>query len=233
MKKIHRFLIESPVRGKTATLTQERLVFQIGTVLKLKPNEEIILFTDGGDDVLYRITAVSKHRVEVEHSAIIAGTRTATPEMTALVSIVKGDLFESIVQKLTEIGVASIIPILTDRTVKQSVRRQRLQTISDEALELCGGNRRVRIADPMPLRTAIERFAQNGVVFDQEGVPLEHARLEKTYAFFIGPEGGWSDDEKTLFAIKNLRGAKLAPRTLRAETAAIVGAYTLLWNSSH
>ncbi len=223
MKKIHRFLVNTIPQGETITYTDSALVHQITSVLRIDNGETIALFTNGGDDYHYTLTASEKKAITLTYQNTIAAIHSQKC-ITAVIAIPKGDTFELITQKLTEIGVSTIVPLRSDRTIKQSVRIDRLRAISDEALEQCGGSDQVIITEPLAFDEAVQRYHTNAVYFDTVTTQTV-AHTNKT-TFYIGPEGGWSDRERALFQTYNIAPGTLGARTLRAETAAIVAAST-------
>lgn len=226
-KKIHRFRIDTIPQGNHITITEERLVHQLNRVLRLAAGEEIILFSDEGIDTVFCITDITNKGILLT----LVRTHTVTQPthtLIAAIGIPKGDAFELIVQKLTEIGVSEIVPLITSRTVKQSVRVDRLQAISDEALEQSGGTRRVLIREPISLATALETYPYQSVYFDTDTTKKHTLEKTATMIMYIGPEGGWSPEDAAVLANKSTP-ATLGPRVFRTETAAIIGAYTLLW----
>ena len=234
MKKIHRFLVQQnlPAEGPL-TITDTEVVHVLSGVLRIQAGEQVIFFTDGSPDFVTTLTVVSKKFVSGEVVSVFGNDtmptgRQATPtkEVVAAVAITKQN-FDTIVQKLTELGVSTIIPLLTDRTVKKDARLDRLQKISNEALEQCGGNRVVKIYEPMTLEKALSVFADyDKISFDTVEAKKGTAANNKTM-FFIGPEGGWSDRERELLQ-KETTILSLGSRILKADTAAIVAAYEVL-----
>ncbi len=226
MKKIHRFLIGNIPSGTTITLDESRCTHQVLQVLKMTVGEPLIIFTDGGPDILTTITTRTKNTITLEKQHTIDPI--ATPKtVIAAVAIAKGQTFELVVQKLTELGVTTIVPIITTRTVKQSVRIERLQTISDEALEQSGGNARVTIHEPMTLAQCLKQFPFPSVAF-QAGVERKSLPTEGAIVMYVGPEGGWSNNDIDMLDQHEVLWQSLGNHILRTETAAIVGAYTLL-----
>ncbi len=226
MKKIHRFLIEIIPKGTTITIDNERLVHQITSVLRIEPGETIALFTHGSDDYHYEYRASTKQSITLVYQTTKQATHPPR-DITAVIAIPKSDTFELITQKLTELGVGTIVPIRSDRTIKQSVRMDRLRTISNEALEQCGGSDIVTIVEPLSFDAAVDQYATNAIYFDTT-TTAGSITLEPAMVFYIGPEGGWSDRERTMFQSKGIVAQTLGDRILRAETAAIVASSKLL-----
>lgn len=213
---------------ETFTINDTAIVHQIVNVLHIATGERCIFFVSGGDDIVGEIITAQKNALEVKRIEMIPRIPTANNRtIIAAIGIPKGDTFELMVQKLTEIGVHTIVPIISSRTVKQSVRLERLQAISDEALEQCGGSTRVTIHEPMTLQACLDTFKERSIVFHAEATILGSAKPAETLVYYIGPEGGWSDEDEALFAAHKTEEWSLGPRVLRTETAAIIAAYML------
>ncbi len=228
MKKIHRFLITEIPQSKEIELTNSEIVHHIKNVLKLKTDEKCIIFANGTDDYICKIKESNKQGLTLSIENTVS-KKNIPKNVTACISIVKRDNFELIVQKLTEVGVKKIIPIISDRTIKQSLKIERLQKISDEALEQSGCSDRVHIYEPQNLENALElNMGSFQYYLDIEGKENFKKDLNNI-CFYIGPEGGWSDEDKELFKKYNAPSCKLGETVLRAETAAIIAGYNLIW----
>ncbi|GEM_PF-1371777 len=230
-KKIHRFLVNiipPSVIGDTVTITDARVAKQINRVLKIRPGEDIQIFVDESPEYTVTLSETTDFTCT---GKIIAINEVALPPRTviAAVSIVKGDAFELMVQKLTEIGVHTIVPLITSRTVKQSVRLNRLQAISDEAIEQCGATRRVHITDPMTLTECSEQYPFDAVVLDPITSNTTLTDLPEKIVCYVGPEGGWNEQDETILNSFNPQHLQITDRVLRTETAAMLGVYALLW----
>lgn len=228
-KKLHRFLIQTTSTADTWVIDDAQMVHQAFSILKFKVGERCIVFSDGGDDITVEIIARSKDSMTVrthDISPAIALPRT----IIAAVSIAKGSSFELAVQKLTEVGVSTIVPLLSDRTVKQAVRLDRLQKISVEAVEQSGRNKCVTIHEPMTLQECFALFPFPAFVCDGHGGGALQD-VPEIAVLYVGPEGGWSAHDETIFTAHTVERLLLGKTMLRTETAAIIGAYTLLWHS--
>jgi len=228
-KKLHRFYCDSIPDTASWDITDPSLVHQIVSVLKFAFGESFILFTNDGPDIIVTITSKDKRSVSVEK--ITSTETTVLPRnIIAAVSITKGSSFELAVQKLTEVGVSAIVPIISERTIKQSIRIDRLEKISMEALEQSGGNRKVIIHEPMTLAESLKAFPYMNIICDAYSTASD-ILLPNTVVMYVGPEGGWSTNDESVFAQYPVERLKLGEKILRTETAAIIGAHTLLWHS--
>ncbi len=230
-KKIHRFLVNAlpaGAIGETITINDERITYQIHRVLKIQSGETIILFSDGGQNIHAEVVATAAKTLTVQIKAIEPSVFLPR-NIIAAISIVKGDAFELIVQKLTEIGVSTIVPLITARTIKQAVRIDRLQAISDEALEQCGGNNRVHISEPLSLTECFARYPHYSIILAPTATATDAILPDEPIVYYVGPEGGWNEQDETIIAQHQPFYLQITARILRTETAAILAAYTLLW----
>ena len=228
MKKIHRFLQTDKKDYGTSVITETRIVHQIAHVLQLKEGEQIQLFYDREEERTVTITKLSKK--EIHYSAY--SSRTIPPpsrNVIAALALTKHDSFELAVQKLSELGIAEIIPLITKRTIKKDVRLERLQRISDEAVELSGSVQRVQIHPPTTIETLLSTTTLPIIVCDINGSTTMPSS-QKSLLYICGPEGGLTEDERVLLTERGATGLRLAPTTLRAETAGILAGYLLIWH---
>jgi 16S rRNA (uracil1498-N3)-methyltransferase len=158
--------------------------------------------------------------------------------------MLKAAKFEWVLQKATELGVAAIQPLLTERAVAAAemtgeAKQRRWQRILAEAVEQCGADRLPELLPPSPLMYALERIPTGAIALfpweEAEATPLRAALTHAIVAaggpesvtevrIFIGPEGGFSLGEATLATRHGALLVTLGPRILRAETAALVAA---------
>lgn len=142
----------------------------------------------------------------------------------------KGDKMDFIVQKAVELGVTSISPVFTRYTdVKLAGTRldkkiAHLQGVAEAAAKQCKRSRISVIESPLQLKEAIARAAGTEILFCYEKAAPGMGTFETGRAFsvFIGPEGGFSEEEAALFADAQARPISLGPRILRTETAGIL-----------
>lgn len=182
------------------------------------------------------ITAVTNDRVDfVLHEELESDS--ALP-LHLYLAVFKFDHLEWAIEKATELGVAQITPVLARRTEKHlaqaAVKRvERWRRIAHEASQQSRRTSVPDIADPTPLKLALERVtAPNRILLSETeqtlslsqhlGAPhLASEMWDSTTALAIGPEGGWTPEEMSQFTQQNWTHVTLGPRILRAETAAI------------
>ncbi len=228
-KKLHRFYIPEIPKTETFELADKKLVHQLTTVLRYHSGDTFCIFSKGSDDVVVSLDAISPTVLTLSKQYSIPAQHLPHRTVIAAISIPKKDLFELIVQKLTELGVSIIVPIRSDRTVKQSLRLDRLRMISTEATEQSGRNTLVTIGEPITIDQCFTLYPFQSVVFDTDTVatPLSLS-VDSPVVMYVGPEGGWSATDHQLFEAQSTVVQSLGYTVLRTETAAIVGAYELL-----
>jgi 16S rRNA (uracil1498-N3)-methyltransferase len=139
-------------------------------------------------------------------------------------AIINLEKFELVLQKATELGVASIIPLVTERCEVRPERyrgkAERWEKIIFEAVKQCGRSRIPSLETPAAFEEVVARSGGK-VIFEADATPTTRALADPT-TLLIGPEGGWSEREIELARQHDCAFQQLGPRRLRAETAAIV-----------
>jgi 16S rRNA (uracil1498-N3)-methyltransferase len=194
----------------------------------LKVGEEIILFNGNGEEVLVNITEIGKGIVEYK---VLDRIETKEKKRYSILycAVLKKENFELIVQKATEVGIDKIVPVITKRTVKLGLKMDRLQKIVEEASEQCGRSIIPMVSYPLEFHEAVQIAKENdaNIFYDMSGVTRDMGSvIEKKVGIFVGPEGGWSEEEldfvKTIDSFKII---SLGDSIMRAETAAIIASY--------
>ena len=223
-----RFFIDSPVTGDRALLDgpEARHLIQ---VMRARVGDTLILFDGSGAEFDARVTAVDRGSVQLEVLAGREVNRERAVKITLAVALPKGERQRWLVEKSVEIGVARLVPLVTERGVARPVQRviSRLQRHVIEASKQCGRNRLMEITTP---KSSLDYFAQppDGALrilahTAESGrglLGLATASSASQVILAVGPEGGFSEAE--LAAASQWHTVRLGPRTLRVETAALV-----------
>jgi 16S rRNA (uracil1498-N3)-methyltransferase len=224
-------------------------------VLRMTPGDEAFVFDGCGREYSCSFRRVENNRAQLEISDTLSDGVESPLHLTLAQALTKGERFDFIIQKATELGVSRIAPLVTRYADvrlddQQKTRRvERWRRISLEAMKQCGRRRLVEITSPRTLREFIAANEASpdgspGVASDIEQARLlfsERGGIAVTEALagiskpcpivaLIGPEGGWSDDELDMLNDFGCQAVTLGPRVLRTETAAIV-AMTLIQNA--
>jgi 16S rRNA (uracil1498-N3)-methyltransferase len=233
------YVDEALIPGNSLELSRDSAA-HVAKVLRARSGDELVLFNGDGQEFTGVIEAVRGSRV----TASIGAARTVdreSPIKIALVQCVpRGDRMDFIVQKSTELGVARIVPVLSQRSVvklddSQAASKQaHWHAVAVSACEQCGRNRLPGVEAPQPLlnflgslparessalRLVLEPDRDNGPRcasrVDAGVAPITHIDIA------IGPEGGFTAEELEALELSHYVRVGLGPRVLRTETAAI------------
>jgi 16S rRNA (uracil1498-N3)-methyltransferase len=196
-------------------------------VLRVKIGQEFDVAANG---VLRsaKVVFASHDQVEFELGAEVESA--ALPQITVYLSIFKFDRFEWALEKLTELGVGRVVPMIAQRSeehlAKAAAKRvERWRKIAHESSQQARRVAPPEIADPVALKKAIETEQGSRIVLSEveEATSLKSALKDcvPPLALAFGPEGGWSEQELELFNASGWKPASLGHTILRAETAAI------------
>jgi len=229
--KIHRFIGPFDLKKTSLTIIDQEIIGQISRVLRLAEGKQILLSDGNCNEALGEIANINKQNIEVKIRERFQNTSESSVNVILYCSILKRENFELVVQKATEVGVTKIIPLVTSRTVKFNLKKERLEKIIKEAAEQSGRGVVPELGKSQTFEEAIKNASQNAlnIFFDSSGVK-HHAEnyMLQSIGVWIGPEGGWSEKELEEAKNHNFPIASLGKLTLRAETAAIIAPYLII-----
>lgn len=229
-----RLYIDMPLAADAVPMIDGAAAHYLLNVMRLKVGAPILLFDNRSGEWLARVADVGKRSltVHVEHQ-----TRPIeqVPDLWLCFAPVKKARLDWIIEKATELGVARLQPVITERTIVERVKRERLEAQIVEACEQCGRTALPGLGEPVKLTQLLADWpADRALLFADEagGVPLSAVAAPAPAAILTGPEGGFTARERDLLlANPAVRRIALGPRILRAETAAI--AAIGLWMAQH
>ena len=231
--RIDRFYIHPDERELRHELwiNDKDMVHQWHNVLRLGEGAEVILFDGKQHERLYRVEESSNSTYKLAHVTDMEPKRPAKHLHVFWGLLPKRDKNELIVQKCTELGASVFTPIVTEHSEGKQFDAERAHKIAVEAAEQCGRIDIPRIHEPSSLEHALGSHAEAKLYFahisDYELPPTE-ADDQQPIGVFIGPEGGWSEEEVRQFIAGGVEPLDLGDMVLRAETAAIAAVTTLM-----
>ena len=198
-------------------------------VLRLPVGARVVCFDGRGAAWDCEITAYERDQARAAPLVRLPDEPERPPRVTLAQGIVKGERMDWIVQKATELGVVRIVPLLADRSVVRAEadrRAERWQRIALEAAKQCERNRLPDIDAPTSLADVLAALDGAALAFvERDGAParvgIEALGRPERVTLFVGPEGGWSPEERLAFERAGVARASLGPDVLRSETAAI------------
>src|SRR4051812_33999449 len=201
----------------------------LARVARREPGDVVEVFNGRGVCVEATVLSITKDSVSLEVGRSVSD-READLALTLYVAAPKGERFDWIVEKATELGVDRLVPLRAARSVvdPRSAKLERLRRVVLEASKQCGRNRLMRLEEP---RSAIEAFRAEGSAVRMVAQAWGAApsgwpafAFRSAVALAVGPEGGWTEAELDEARASGWTLAGLGATRLRVETAAIVGA---------
>ncbi len=204
----------------------------IARVLRMERGHPLRLFNGDGDEYTGELASLAKRSVTAR---VLEATPSADIESPLRITlgqgIARGEKMDWILQKATELGVARIVPLVTDRTeVKLDAERAERRMAHWEAViasacEQCGRNRLPELAEPMKLADWAARLGDEAglrLALDPQGdVRARGLDVGASATLVVGPEGGLSEHDLATLGQAGFRGLRLGPRILRTETAGL------------
>ncbi|MBS0288808.1 MAG: 16S rRNA (uracil(1498)-N(3))-methyltransferase [Proteobacteria bacterium] len=200
----------------------------LATVLRLQKNDPIIIFNGQGGEYHAKIE-VNKKQIFANILAFDNVQREAALAIHLGQGLARGDRMDFVIQKATELGVASITPLFTKQSavkldpLRASKRLEHWQNIAISAAEQSGRTKVPTIAMPLSLFDwAKLPFEGASILFEpQSSTSLKTLLPPKAVRLAIGPESGWHEQEITIMLAQQFIATMLGPRILRTETASI------------
>jgi 16S rRNA (uracil1498-N3)-methyltransferase len=196
----------------------------LAVVCRLRAGDAVCLFNGDGHQYPARIESVGRREVALEVSAVESPCRELPFRLDVAAPLPRGDRAQFLLEKLTELGVASFTPLRTARSVvhPHETKLEKMQRHVIEASKQCGRNVLLQVR-PMVDWPAFCRSAElppRRVLAHPGGEEWRREPRSDTVAA-VGPEGGFTEDEIALARAAGWRVMDLGPRILRVETAAI------------
>ncbi|HHW4678963.1 MAG TPA: 16S rRNA (uracil(1498)-N(3))-methyltransferase [Xylella sp.] len=201
-------------------------------VLRLCEGDTCVLFNGDGQDYLTRLIATGRREALARIEGVAEVCNESPLVITLVQAITRGEKMDFILQKATELGIATIVPVDTERTgvrlddERLTKRLAHWKNVVISACEQCGRARVPEIQRPCTLHVLTEILHQDtlGLILD----PHSERRLAtlsrltpSAVTIAIGPEGGWSPRDLKILKDASFIGFCLGPRILRTETAGL------------
>ncbi len=231
------FVPEDAVHGNRVMFTPEQSR-QIARVLRLLPGHVVYVLDNAGH--MYTVRLERVHPREVWGHVVDVQPAGGEPPLyiTLYLALLKGERMDWALQKGTEVGVARFVPLITARTVvRRREKKARWERILQEAAEQCGRGRIPVMSEIVPFAEALAHVREYDAALlahnDADNPRLRDVVASerpgpRRVALFVGPEGGFTEEEVAEALAHGVEVVHLGPRVLRAETAAVVFSALLL-----
>jgi 16S rRNA (uracil1498-N3)-methyltransferase len=221
-----RFYVNLPLALGPFTLDGPE-AHHLAAVCRLRPGDEVRLFNGDGCEYPARVERVARREIALQVLGIEQPVRELPFELEVAAPVPKGDRGQFLVEKLTELGVTSYVPLQCARSNihPRDCKREKLERYVIEASKQCGRNVLMRIGELVEWEAycvAGEMGAVRVLAHPENGADPSRASVGKATHLAVGPEGGFTDEEVALAVSHSWQSITLGPRILRVETAAIV-----------
>src|SRR5436853_3067305 len=226
-----RFYVDASLRAGSSCELAEDTAHHAVHVLRARAGDDAILFDGRGGEYAARIASIQKLRVMfdvLEHRAI---ERESPLHVVLVQGVSSGERMEFTIRKAVELGVAEIRPVLAAASVarpkgeRAASRQAHWQKIAISACEQCGRNRIPVVHAPqdLSLLNALEKRSRSILLSPRAEARFSKlvTKSETSYSIAAGPEAGFDAREEAVFIDAGFVAAKLGPRVLRTETAAL------------
>lgn len=194
-------------------------------VLRASAGDQVEIFNGAGLVALAQILAIRKRDAELQ---ILSSHHEAKPEREIIVgtAVPKGDRFDWLIEKSTELGVTRLIPLVTSRSVVDP-RDSKLEKQRQAVIAACKQSRRNHLLEISPVMAwtdfvKAEIPGRSSYIAHPSGDRLNLAPVESSsIVFAVGPEGGFKDDEVAMAIAAGAKAVSLGPCILRIETAVL------------
>ena len=235
---VRRFLIEARLTGPGPVSLTGSEAHHARNVLRLSPGDRVLLMDGSGRQYRAVLTSLDRTRVELEALEEVPAPEEPSMRLTLGLALLKADHLDLVVQKSTELGLHTLVPLTTELTnVRLTPERAgqkvaRWQEISRQSLKQCGRSQAVRIEPVASLDDFLEHTAGASLkilLHTGTGVARWSALAELldgcqevlSVAVLVGPEGGFTAEEATRAQACGFEPVRLGPRIMRGETAAL------------
>ncbi len=231
-----RFFIEEKIEKDQSEIiiSDTHQAYKISRVLRKKTGDNIIVLDNSGFEFFCEIKQAAKKLILLK---ILKNKKNSNEPKFSIAlhqSIIKKDKMDFVFEKCTEIGVSSFCPIVSEHSVKLSLKEERMQKILKEAAEQSRRGKIPKLFKIEKFKTAVKNCNKEdiNIIFHEKekrnfliNFLINNKEIikngNKEINLFVGPEGGFSDEEIKIAKAAGFNIFSLGKRTLRAETAAI------------
>ena len=224
MKHIPRIFVEAELLSDGLIKLSNEQMNHINRVLRLKNGDEIRLFNEKYGEWSARIIDEKKNQLQCKENLIVPVAEKSKFPIVAC-SLINPSKFHFVLEKTTELGVSEIIPIISKYTQFRSFNFEKAQRV---IIQACEQSKRItipRLHEPQSLKNFLDNYSYSSKLLvgveNFSGIKLKHS-IKENHVFLIGPEGGFSEEEYSLFEIYTfVEKVSFGKNILRSETAAV------------
>lgn len=233
-KSTPRLFVEPPLAAGTGVLVEGNAAHYLAKVMRKGEGDPVLLFNGRDGEWLATIAEAGK-----KHLVLSLEKQTkeqeVVPDVTLAFAPIKKGRIEFLIEKAVELGVAHLQPVIMNRSVVDKINPDKMRAHIIEAAEQCGRTSVAILAEPMKLDAFLKARDPSVPLYfcDEEGgTPAPDAYGPPPATIIVGPEGGFTDEERAaITAASGATAISLGPRILRAETASLAALATYMANT--
>lgn len=234
----YRFHLKEKIAESTSLVLEGREHHHLSNVARIRQGDQVWLFDDEGIQYKALVEKIDNKKTLLQ---ILETYKKREPKLRITLAqvLLKPKTMRLVIQKATELGAHSIVPVISERTVvriqdfQAEKKGERWKRIAIESSKQCGRSAVPEICSPIRLNTFIQQKEKARKLYLSEhgGRPLSQILMSsinreegipRSIILLVGPEGGWTDSEEDDIMNGHYEAVSLGPLTLRSETAAIV-----------
>lgn len=226
--RLQRLFVAAPLAAGARIEADREQFNYLANVLRMEEGREVLIFNGRDGEWRARLTFPTRKRIELL-SEEQTRPQPPLPDLHYLFAPLKVGRLDYLVQKAVEMGAGLLQPVMTQHVQGKLGSLDRLRANVVEAAEQCGILAVPEVREPLRLDAALEAWQQDRrIIFCDEGaqsnnpLPILETIAEPALALLVGPEGGFSEEERArLHSLPFVTAIPLGPRILRADTAAV------------
>lgn len=229
--KLPRLYVDQELQENGNLCFSKEQAHYLKNVIRKQPGDELRLFNGHDGEWLAALSTISKKDAQANIREQIAEQTKTTPEIHLLFAPIRKARMDFLVEKAVELGVTHLHPVLTQNTENRQINEERIQTQIIEAAEQCERLDIPVLHGPQKIEGLTNDWKNNITIYaciERDDSPLlKNALSGAPYAFLIGPEGGFTIEEKDFLSTHEfIKPVSLGAQILRSETAAILALST-------
>lgn len=225
----------SPLSTSSSMTLDENTTHRLLHVLRVKPNQSLILFNGDGHEYTAQIEHIQKKIITIEILEKTSVSKESPIKLHLGQVIAKGEKMDTILQKATELGVCDITPLFSKRSIpiwdekRLAKKMDHWQSIIIQASEQCGRCQIPTLYSPQDFQEWIAKRSETQKLILDPHTPSTTTQLNPTEptVLTVGPEGGFTREETQLAQEQGFHSLSLGPRILRVETASLAAIVVL------
>jgi 16S rRNA (uracil1498-N3)-methyltransferase len=225
--RVPRLFVDADLKAQTRLALPEDAAHHAARVLRLREGDAAVLFDGRGGEYEARLFMPGRGRVTAEIGEWRDIERESPLAVTLVQAVSSGEKMDFTIQKAVELGVAAIQPVLAVKSVvrlsaeREEKKLAHWKRVVIAACEQCGRNRIPQVGEPAPLDRYRAPSGSSKILLSPAGAQALAGLAKGPVALAVGPEAGFSAEEERLLERAGFVPARLGPRILRTETAAL------------